>query len=137
MGIDIPKRPLIAILLLAFSGSLFAESYLCIGEKGAGVNFGNGITISSTEYDMSNQKYILSNRTGEWRLYRFGSEVSVFRECIESTTVMTCRVPNDPDVGFFTRHDYGTFRMLYYTGKNDDPEQGIVMTIMAGKCSKI
>ena len=41
----------ITILLLAFSGSAFSDSFSCIGERGAGVVFGEGIDITSQAYD--------------------------------------------------------------------------------------
>jgi hypothetical protein len=66
----------IAILLLLFSGSVFAESYLCIAEEGAGVSYNPVMgTFDSTTYDVSDQKFILSDTNGKWEVKKFGRDV--------------------------------------------------------------
>jgi len=65
----------IAILLLAFSGSVFAETYLCIVEAGDGVSFDKKTSsLDSQVYADSSKEFVLSNDSGKWVVKRFGQK---------------------------------------------------------------
>ena len=65
----------IAILLLAFSGSAFAESYLCIADKATGFAFQDG-DWASNEFNVGDEKYILRERSNK--------EMEQAREVVET-----------------------------------------------------
>ena len=127
----------IAILLLSFSGSAFADSFSCIGEKGAGVVFGKGIDITSQTYDASSRKFIHSNAKGKWQLFKYGEDKPFFDECTNTENGMRCELSGDPGFGFFNHFEYGTFTLQFYRAKNNDIEQGIEAILIAGKCLRI
>jgi hypothetical protein len=127
----------ITILLLAFSGSAFSDSFSCIGERGAGVVFGEGIDITSQAYDASSRKFIHSNQTGKWRLFKYGEDKPFFDECANTKNGMRCGLSGDPGFGFFNHFEYGTFTIQFYRAKNNDIAQGIEAIFLAGKCSRI
>lgn len=53
-----------AILLMAFSGPAFAESYLCIPDKATGFAFQDG-EWASTDFNVGDEKFILRERSNE------------------------------------------------------------------------
>ena len=65
----------IVILLLAFSGSAFAESYLCIADKATGFAFQDGDWVSN-EFNVGDEKYILRERSNK--------EMEQAREVVET-----------------------------------------------------
>ena len=119
----------ITIILLAFSGSAFAETYLCIAEAGAGVSANESNTkFDAQVYDVSVFKFILSNSDGKWIVKDFGSE-QIWLTC-ESAFI--CRtLPNSPTSfgGYFLRSNKNDFTASW--------SQGGESLIVAGRCSKI
>ena len=78
----------IAILLLAFSGLAFGESYLCIADKATGFAFQEG-EWASTNFNVGDEKYILRERSNE--------EIENTKEFIESIKEVFKEIENDSE----------------------------------------
>ena len=109
----------IAFLLLAFSGSVYAEQYLCIAEAGAGVSFNKKTnSFESKTYDVSSQKFILSNNSGKWVVKNFGSE-TVWLPC---PTDSMCLYQDGTYGGHFSKGRDNIFTAMWFNLDTDKRE---------------
>lgn len=119
---------LFALALVAISNFAYAESYLCIAEAGAGVEHGtNG--IHAALYDVSENKYINTNESGEWVVKELGNETPIFDMC---TSPRFCQ-RKEMYGGTFIRGVDGVFTIVWLTGNKEN----LTMIVAKGRCSKI
>ena len=122
----------IAIILLTFSGSAFAEAYLCIAEEGAGVSINRtNNTFASNIYDVSGEKYVHSNSSGEWTVTKFGDE-EIWMPC---TTQFYCAPPKAVGTYFF--RDSENFFTASWMTIATSPHLVSTDITVAGRCSQI
>ena len=124
----------IAIILLAFTGPAYAETYLCIAEAGAGVSYDKGKhTFGSQTYDVSTIKLIQSNNSGEWVAKAFGDE-DIWLDC--ASEFMCRTVPEVPQAysGYFWRKSENKFVASWSTTRDSGVREAITVW---GRCSKI
>ena len=123
----------IAILLLALSGSAFAETYLCIAEAGTGVSFNkSNNTFNAQVYDVSRHKFILSNGSGIWGVKFFGKE-NLFLPCFSE---FSCYLDEGAYGGHFSKNRDNTFEATWSIIWDSDSNVSESITVM-GRCSKI
>ena len=122
----------IAILLLTFSGSAFAETYLCTAEAGAGVSFDKKTSsFDSRVYNVSSEEFVLSNNSGKWVVKRFGQE-KVWLPC---QTEFVCERQDGSYAGHFIKYDNSNFTAMWFVTHSDtDVSEDVTMR---GRCSKI
>lgn len=83
-----------SLVLIVFSPLLFAETYLCRGDAGAGVENGGPAGIQSLIYDVSKFQLRLSNERGHWSLTENNDASPIFEHCESQYRCM-------PEEGFF------------------------------------
>jgi len=125
----------IAILLLAFSGTVFAESYLCIPEAAAGIsyNYKQLNNYQSHKFNEDQYKFLQTNESGKWivKIYELG--VAHYQNC-ESEYYCT---PSEDTAGdFFLRGKDNQFQALFSAVTNLDTGSAN-MVLYLGTCSKI
>ena len=122
----------VVILLLAFSGSAFAESYLCISEAAGGVRekFSLG-KINGLAYT-TDTKWVVRNESGSWLVTEYGRTAPSFDYC-NIDTVNTIRCGDHVGQVFYYHIDSGTYDtyMIRFS------ESYIDHVIERGRCTKI
>lgn len=122
----------IAILSLVFSGSVFAETCLCLPEAGAAVSHGGGDPITSTTWQQSSQKYILSNVSGEWLVKEAGKDMPLSSKCVSK---YHCQLGyKNFWGGVFQYHKDGFFSIVQTLGNKDGQSS---MVVEKGLCTKL
>lgn len=126
----------IAILFLVFSGSAFAESYFCAAEKGAGIVEWESGNTEAQIFDVSSQKYILTDSNGSWVVKHFGMDIILFDRC---TAGFHCDRSGEDFAGFFSFiKSRGTFTAYGINGpRNSNESQDFYYFVAIGRCSKI
>ncbi len=122
----------ILLILLFASSSLQADTFLCVGETGAGVEHTGSAGFKSKTYDVSNQKLILSNNSGKWLLKKLGKDTLVFDNCLSEYMCMM----KEGFSGIFTRNDNGVFTYIINQAYGEQYETSIMLTVK-GLCSKL
>ena len=119
--------------LSLFSAAISAETYLCIGEKGAGIS-NTGQKIQEAEiYDMSKVKLILSNSTGKWILKNHGGGPTSLDACVNENL---CLASNGMFGGSFVKNKLNVFTYhLFETDMND--KNTVADYLVKGLCSEI
>jgi len=139
----------IAILLLAFSGSAFADPWLCITEHAAGIVFENGKWLSARiAVDDSIEKYIVRklkksdtySDTHAYAVFPFGKDYSLFN-CASRPTddgKMIC-LGGGSNSTFNFSNITGRFVATYADGywRDLDDENSDTPLVTIGRCSKI
>jgi hypothetical protein len=109
-----------------------ADVILCVGETGAGIeNTGVG-GFKSEIYDVSNQKFVLSNDSGAWLLKQMGIDAPVFDHCVSE---YMCMMKNGYS-GVFMRQNDGVFTYSINQAYGPDLKKQIMLTVK-GLCSKL
>jgi len=122
----------IAILLLIFSAPIYAETFLCLGEAGAGVTYDTKTRLfESSTYNVSDQKFILSNKDGKWTFSRFGVEYTML-ECVSE---FYCSLPGGFSGSYFIKSNKNVF-VYYSTGSSQDGVKSESI-VVRGFCSSI
>jgi hypothetical protein len=121
----------IGILLLAFSGSAFADAYLCIPEAAAGVshNYKTYSDVTAKIYN-TNDKYVLTNSSGKWVLKRHGEDKVYFSNCLSE---YHCNNGEYYGGSFLRSAEGGIFFIVTMTGGENES----VVAVSKGYCSKI
>ena len=125
----------IAILLLTFSGSAFAEAYLCIPEAAAGIRYNpkNDSYYKAVLFDPDQYKFIQSNSSGKWTVKTFELDATAYEYC---ETKFYCLRSKDNIGDYFIRFNANQFEALLSSITN--LETGAANKILyMGKCSKI
>ncbi len=119
----------IAILLLAFSGSAFADSYLCVAEVGAGI-VEEESKIRAKVFDVSDAKWIITNESGKWVVKQLGQEFANFDIC---DSHFHCEASTGW-AGYFRFYSKALkFEAVTFGLVNDNASRALQM----GSCSKI
>ena len=120
---------LTALLIVLVSGVAHAESYLCVPEAGASVMHGGGEPIRARIEDDSDNKFIVTNNSGQWLVKLLGRDEAVYE----------CSSPNYCEgskayVGTFIRYTDGVFSATWLAS---DKQGHQFLTAVKGRCSKI
>ena len=119
----------IAILLLAFSGSAFADSYLCVAEVGAGI-VEEESEMRAKVFDVSDAKWIITNESGKWVVKQFGREFAHYDSC---DSQFHCEA-SAGWAGYFRFYSKALkFEAVTFGLVNDNASRALQM----GSCSKI
>ncbi len=122
----------IVYLFLLLPVNLYATTYLCVGETGAGVeNTGTG-GFRSQVYDVSNQKFALSNDSGKWLLKKIGQDYPKFDQC---DTEYMCR-SKEGYSGIFLRGSDGVFTYAINQAYGERLQTQVMLTVK-GLCSRL
>ena len=119
-------------ILLFLTSNLYADTYLCVGETGAGVENTGPAGFKSKTYDVSNQKLILNNKSGKWILKKLGKDTAVFDNCLSEYMCMM----KEGFSGIFTRNDNGVFTYILNQAYGPEYKTSIMLTVK-GLCSKL
>ena len=111
----------IPILLLAFSGSAFAETYLCVASAGSGVLENDKGEIIARIYNVEDEK---------WLVKKLGVDLAHFNSCGTFPTGLQCEY-TDGWAGFFHLQTYNGTYIALTMG------EGGSITAQMGRCSKI
>lgn len=130
------EKLLLVITLLAISPSLFAESYLCIGEQVAFIDhsFANNdaADIKAAVGARTETKFMASDKG----VFIFGSENPLFSSCAvgtEELVKLEC-LSGPASFSIWANNLFFT----KFTTNDDEVEEGYGRTlVMAGKCSAI
>jgi hypothetical protein len=121
------------LLALFLSLSSKAETFLCVGETGAGVENTGAGGFKSEIYDVSDLKLILTTENGSWVLKNHGQDRPIFDHC---DTEYFCMMKNGYS-GVFIRNGYdASFIYSIMKGYGEDLKKSILFTTK-GLCTKI
>jgi hypothetical protein len=119
-------------ILLLYPINLYATTYLCIGETGAGVENTGAGGFKSQVYSVSNQKFALSNNSGSWLLKKIGQDHPVFDQC-ESEYMCQSK---EGYSGIFLRGGDGVFTYALNQAYGAELQKEIMLTVK-GLCSRL
>ncbi len=117
------------LLILAISGTTYAETHICKSEVGFQLDVVNGKEFNSTFTDSSGWDYVQTEKDGKWIIKRLGSDEVIY----ECTTQNKC-VDNSGNGSGFYKDDSGIFRWISVISVAEGSQ--IVMVSM-GRCTKI
>jgi len=121
------------LLALFLPLSLKAETFLCVGETGAGVENTGAGGFKSEIYDVSNQKFILTSENGSWLLKKHGQNRPVFDHCNSEYLCME----KDGYSGVFIRNNQdAVFVYSIMKSSGEDFRKSVLLTVK-GLCSKL
>ncbi|MDG1707349.1 MAG: hypothetical protein P8H03_01235 [Emcibacteraceae bacterium] len=120
------------ILTLLFSNIANAASYLCVGEAGAGVLNTVDNRIYSELVNVTANKFILSDESGEWKVTELGKNNPIFDDCLGGPGYV-CVMTGGGYGGAFMRNDNGIFSVTWL-GANEKKDEGLY--VLKGRCSK-
>ena len=119
-----------AILLLVFSAPIYAETFLCLGEAGAGTTYNSKTrSFESSTYDVSNQKFILSSKDGKWTFKRFEDKLPL----LECPSEFYCSPPNGLVGPHFFKSKENVFAYYFINSSADGIEDSAL--VVSGFCS--
>jgi hypothetical protein len=122
------------LLLCIFSASSYADTFLCVGEAGAGVDEGIESKpykrIAANIYDVRAQKYLLSNDSGSWTVKSIADEG--FHLKCENEYV--CQLPGDAVRSFTRSRKTGNFTLVKSVAVHNE---AVLSTIVVkGRCTR-
>lgn len=121
------------LLSIFFPPEAFAaDTYLCVGEAGAGVEHGGNKGIHAETYNVSNKKYILSNERGMWKFRELGEDLSH----LECSSEFYCEGKGGFSAIFFKDKNSGIFTYIYLVMLDEKFSHQFIYTIK-GRCSKL
>jgi hypothetical protein len=123
----------ITILLLAFSGSVYAESYLCIAEAAGGVRAGFKHENMEAHVYTTDTKWIVENESGNWVVTEFGNPSPSFDVCEHDIIMSTIRCGDHAGQVFY----YHINSSVYDTYMIRFSSTSIDQIVERGRCSKI
>ncbi|TMO47269.1 hypothetical protein [Pseudoalteromonas ruthenica] len=123
-------KVLFVFLLAVFSSNTFAVTYLCVAEAGAGVK-NTGSVISAEVYDVSDNKYVISDESGDWKFKSLGNNSSA----LTCDTEYFCEVKGGFASVFFRSND-GIFTYIFQTAI-DEKAKNIITYTIKGYCSAL
>jgi len=110
-----------------------ADTYLCISEAGAGVEHGGKSGIEANIFNVSNDKYILTNDGGNWVVKQLGKDFALFDYC-HSQYFCESHIGY---MGTFIREQNGIFTVITTTGILSGDLTISQAVVSKGRCSKI
>ena len=132
----------LAILLLVFSGSAFAESYLCIAEAAGGVrSFINSNKMKGSSYDAGGAKWIVTGNNKDWEIKLFGTDFSTYNysECVaeyDDATLKSIQCRRHLGEEFFVFYPIGGWYTTYHVNFSQETD-ALDKWIESGFCSKV
>ncbi len=125
----------IAILLLVFSGSAFADAYLCIPQAAAGISYNYKLNnnYQSSKFDENQIKFLQTNESGKWIVKLLEFDVTHFRFC---ETEYYCLRSEDSVGDYFIRTNKMQFEAVI-SGVTNLQTGTADRILYMGKCSKI
>lgn len=124
---------IIALILMAMSELVNAESYLCISEAGVGIEQSGPRRLIPAIYNVSDYKYIHTNASGKWLLKELGNESKLFDKCDQYSCTNTTGHSS-----FFYRERSGLFTAVFMLVRYDQPTiLTITRILINGRCSEI
>ncbi len=111
----------IAILLLAFSGLAFAESYLCVAAAGSGVLENDKGEIIARIYNVEDEKWVVTDESGQWVVKKLGMDLAYFDSCDAVPTSLHCEYTE----GWAGVFDLRTFNGTYIASDGETGHFGV------------
>jgi len=121
------RTKIIPIVCLLISESALSATYLCVAEAGAGISH-TGNLIEASTYDVTSEKYVISNDSGEWKFKRLGYDASL----LVCESEFYCEVPGG-FAGVFMREKSGVFTYAFNTIINKNSTR--ILYSLKGFCS--
>jgi len=128
----------IAILLLTFSGSAFAKSYVCISDAVVAIshNYDDSSVDTPKTYDPKLHRFILTNNSGDWILKSMDSDFVLFHKCISEYVCESISSFGGFNGSYFVRNNKNRVFSLVMSTADPDTNSSITM-VAKGRCSKI
>jgi|GEM_PF-6816340 len=122
------------VCLILFSGAAYAESYFCVAEASAGVEYGGKNGVQANIYNVSDMKFIQTNESGTWQVKRLGDDYATYDKC---SSIYFCE-RKQGYTGVFMRDGNGTFTATMMFGQSTKSVSKVqTLAVAVGKCSKI
>jgi hypothetical protein len=122
-------KPVAILLILAVSGTTYAETHICRSEVGFKLDVVNGKEFNSTVTDSSGWDFVQTEKDGKWILKMLGSDEFTY----ECTTQNKCVDKSGNGSGFY-KDDSGIFRWISVISV---AEKSQIMMVSMGLCTKI
>ncbi|WP_432473357.1 hypothetical protein [Amphritea sp. HPY] len=121
----------ITLLLIGLmtSATAYAESYLCLADASTGIRSANGKVLGTTQMDIEEQRFLLSDNNGELSLKIFGTEPPLLDKC---KSEYFCEY-SDGYRGTFTRQTNNFFTIFFTVIVSNER----IAVVSQGKCSTI
>lgn len=116
---------------LILSGTVAAESYLCVADGAAGVRDRGPENIVPNVFNHESIKFIQTKVSGEWVVKVLGKDYALFDDCISE---WHCE-RKDGFAGVFSRRKDGVFTSMTLGGSQTDNFQDAV--VAKGRCTKL